>query len=72
MHRMLNMLRALKDFIFLGGKAVGIRESFSKKINVTLCLSNDYIFDFKIPEKELYLYIRVLKKCFPESEIRIY
>lgn len=70
MRRIINTLRALKDMSFLGKNAINIKDKFTKKVDVTILVGKERVYDLQVPEKELNLYIRVLKRI-PDCEIRI-
>ena len=66
------MIKALKDISFLGKNAISIKDKFAKKVDVTILVGpeKERVYDLQVPEKELNLYIRVLKRI-PDCEIRI-
>lgn len=55
---------------FLGKNAINIKDKFTKKVDVTILVGKERVYDLQVPEKELNLYIRVLKRI-PDCEIRI-
>jgi|15BtaG_2_1085339.scaffolds.fasta_scaffold00247_27 hypothetical protein len=70
MRKIINTLRALKDMSFLGKNAINIKDKFTKKVDITILVGKERVYDLQVPEKELNLYIRVLKRI-PDCEIRI-